>query len=88
MDDTSTRGHPIDVSRQDSLERTQAIPMGDRPFEQVGQSGQTDMWVRRNVSTRSFSRNDETAHMIQKGEGADHATTPVRQRPFHRHPAR
>ena len=51
MDDALAGGHPIDRARLDRLDVAQRVPMKDPSIEQVGDGGNTNVWMRSHLDT-------------------------------------
>src|SRR5690606_5390071 len=73
--DTTSRGHPVDLSGADRLLVSQTVAMHHFPGKQVSDGGQADMRMRTHVGTTvDASRDVHRAHVIKEDVRANHAT--------------
>ena len=53
VNDAAPRGHPVDLAGLDGLHGAKTVSMNDRPGEQIGHRGQTDMRMGPHVDARA-----------------------------------
>jgi hypothetical protein len=82
MHDAATRGHPVHVAGADHLLHSQAVAMGHRAFEQIGDGRKADVRMRAHVHALP-RRELHGAHVIEKHKWADFARFRVRNRAAH-----
>jgi hypothetical protein len=86
MGDAATCGHPVDVARSDRLHRSQTVAMLDLTLEEIGDRGETDVRMRRDVDALPRSEVHLT-HVIEEREGPDRASPGRWEHPVDRHTA-
>ncbi len=80
MDDAAACGHPVDVARPDNLLAAEAVTVGQLALEQIGDGGEADLRMGRNVQPLPRSQ-CRRSHVIEKHEGAHRSVLLERQDP-------
>lgn len=72
MHDSVPRGHPVDGTGPDRLDRSQTVAVQDLAIKEVGHGSKADMRMRTNVEPLSRTQHSRP-HLIKEHEGAHRA---------------
>jgi hypothetical protein len=78
MDNPAPRGHPVNRTRADRLDRSEAVAVHDLAVEEIGHCRETDMGMGAHIKTCSGAQ-DGRSQLIEKDKGAHRAALARRE---------
>src|SRR5262249_19295490 len=85
MHDAAARGHPVDLTRTDRLNRSETVAVQNLAIKKIGHGGEAYMRMRTNVESRSRTQHSRP-HLIEKHERAYCGAFSRRKDTAHREP--
>jgi hypothetical protein len=82
MHNAATGDHPVDCARPNRLYGPKTVAMNDLAVEQVGDRGQTNVWVRTHIQAGAGAQYCRP-HLIEKNKRPDHAALAAGQGTAH-----